>query len=98
MYIVTTTFVVEPAVHGQWYEFFTEKFVPTLQPRRSVFTRVMSEQSDGCYTYSLQVDASDIADYQYIVGELMNEYVEFSGKMFGEQALHFTTLLKKIEL
>lgn len=98
MYIVTTTFVVEPSVHGRWYEFFTEKFVPTLHPRRTVFTRVMNEQSDGCYTYSLQVDAIDIADYQHIECELIGDYVEFSKKMFGDKALHFTTLLKKIEL
>lgn len=98
MYIVSTTYVVDPSVHGRWYEFFTQKFIPTLQPRRVVFTRVLSEQSDGHYTYSLQIDAEDIADYQTIEGELIGECAEFCTELFQDKVLHFTTLLKKIEL
>ncbi|MEG0032981.1 MAG: DUF4286 family protein [Mucinivorans sp.] len=96
MYIVSTTFVVEPSVHGQWYEFFTTKYIPTLAASRVVFTRVLNETSDGHYTYSLQVEVPDIAQYQTYKSTQLAECLEFCASMFGEKVLHFTTLLKKI--
>lgn len=97
-YIVSTTFVVEPSIHGQWYEFFTKKFIPTLNGRSIVLTRVLTNSGDAHYTYSLQIEAADIQDYQKIEQEHIASCVEFSSKLFGDKALHFTTLLKKIEL
>lgn len=98
MYIVSTTFIVEPSVHGQWYEFFTKKFVPSLSARSTVLTRVLTDSGDAHYTYSLQVDAIDIADYQLFTTEDLDQCVEFCANLFGDKVLHFTTLLKKIEL
>lgn len=98
MYIVSTTFVVEPAVHGQWYEIFTNKFAPTLSDRKTVFTRVMHEHSEGNYTYSLQVEAADMTSYQEFVNGDLAEFIDYCATAFLEKVLHFTTLLKKIEL
>ncbi|MEG1414128.1 MAG: DUF4286 family protein [Mucinivorans sp.] len=97
MYIVSTTFVVDPSIHGRWYEFFTTKFITTLQ-WPVIFTRVLSAQSDGQYTYSLQVEVPDIENYQNYQNGPLDECLDFSLTMFGEKVLHFTTLLKKIEL
>lgn len=90
--------MVEPSVHGQWYEFFTEKFIPSLCGRSVVLTRVLTNSGDAHYTYSLQIEAVDISDYQTVEREHIASCVEFSRKLFGERVLHFTTLLKKIEL
>lgn len=98
LYIVSTTFVVEPSAHGQWYEFFTEKFIPSLAQRKYVLTRVLNNSGDAHYTYSLQIDARDIADYQDIESNVIGSCVDFCRELFGERILHFTTLLKKIEL
>ncbi len=101
MYIVNTTFVIEPQVHGQWYEFITAKFIPHLGVEGFevlVFSRVLHEESTGHYTYSLQVNAPEMADYQKFVSDILSEYSSTATAMFGERALHFTTLLKRIEL
>ncbi|MFI3295142.1 MAG: DUF4286 family protein [Rikenellaceae bacterium] len=101
MYIINTTFVVEPAVHGRWYEFCTQKFIPHLQSigmQVLVFSRILHEESTGHYSYSLQINAPQISDYQQFMREPLAEYVESARAQYGEQTLHFTTLLKKIPL
>lgn len=100
MYIVNTSFMIEPPVHGRWYEFFTEKFMPRLAIEgfeEFVFTRVLTDNRDPHYTYSLQVHVPDIASYQRFMQDMMGEYSSIVMPLFGEQALHFSTLLKKIE-
>lgn len=103
MYIVNTTFIVEPAVHDRWYDFFHRRFVPYLLgagfgERRLLFTRVLTDHGEPHYTYSLQVDLPDTAEYQRFMDEIMGEYAALSGPLFGEQALYFVTLLKRIDL
>ena len=42
MYIVNTSFMVEPSVHDRWLKFVTEKYIPALRARgfgKVVFTR-----------------------------------------------------------
>ena len=65
---------------------------------RIVFTRVLTDTGDSHYTYSLQVEIPDTAEYQRFVSEAMDEYTRIAGPLFSERALHFTTLLKKIAL
>ena len=109
MYIVNTTFMVEPPVHDRWYDLFAGKFMPFLREagfggddaqgqRRIVFTRVLTDNGDPHYTYSLQVEVSDTAEYQRFMQDVMGEYSSIAGPLFGKQALHFTSLLKKIDL
>lgn len=101
MYIVNTSFVIEPAAHGRWYDFFTEKFIPFCRAQgfdNMTFTRVMHQKSDGHYTYSLQIHVNDIEQYQQFLQIALGEYSTTVSALFGEQVLHFTTLLKKIEL
>lgn len=102
MYIVNTTFIVEQPVHDRWYDWFTTKVIPHLRREgfhgRMVFTRVLTDGGDPHHTYSLQVHVDDMPSYQRFANDLMGEYAMMAGTMFGEQALHFTTLLKKITL
>lgn len=101
MYIINTTYVIEPPIHGQWYDIFTTKYVPFLRSagfEKMVMTRVLSEDKVSHYTYSLQVEVDDIATYQRFMSDAMGEYNQIATPLFGESALHFCTLLKKIDL
>ncbi len=99
MYIVNTTFIVSPAVHGNWYDFFTKKFIPSVKEKyeKTVFTRVLSEQVEKHFTYSFQVYVADIAGYQKYMEEVIAEYHNFAPEMFDAEAMHFTSLMKIIE-
>lgn len=109
MYIINTSFMVEPPVHERWYDLFGHKFMPYLREagfggndsdgqRRIVFTRVLTDNGDPHYTYSLQVEVPDTAEYQRFMQDVMGEYSSIAGPLFGEQVLHFTSLLKKIDI
>lgn len=109
MYIVNTTFMIEPPVHDRWYDLFVRKFIPflreagfgrddTQKSQKIVFTRVLTDNGDPHYTYSLQVEVPDTAEYQRFMRDVIGEYTSIAGPLFGEQALHFTSLLKKIDL
>lgn len=109
MYIVNTSFMIEPPVHDRWYDLFVRRFLPGLREagfgtddsggqRRIVFTRVLTDNGDAHYTYSLQVEVPDTGEYLRFMREVMGEYTAVAGPLFGEQALHFTSLLKKIEI
>lgn len=97
MYIVNTTFIISPSVHGAWYKFMTEKFIPTLTQKR-VFTRLLSEQVEKHFTYSLQVYIADMPAYKQFTEETLLEYQHFATEMFDAEAMHFTSLMKIIEL
>lgn len=99
MYIVNTTFVVQPSVHGAWYEFFTEKVIGHVNELGFsvlAFTRILHEQSDGHYSYSLQVEVDEIGDVQRYRELVVGQYVDMARKLYGEQALHFTSVLKRV--
>lgn len=101
MYIVNTSFMVEPKAHGQWYVMFTERFIPMLRAEGFedlVFTRVLSNSGDAHYTYSLQVSVADIPSYQRFMDQIMGEYSNIVLPAFGQNVLHFTSLLKRIPL
>lgn len=101
MYIVNTSFMVEPEVHDKWFEFIAGKFIPRLQHDECiddiVFTRVLSDQRDAHFTYSLQVHVQDISAYQYYVESLFDEYLQIAVPLFSVKVSYFTTLLKKIQ-
>lgn len=101
MYIINTTFIVEPIVHEQWYEFFTKKIVPYLREQgfnSLLFTRVLTDDNNSHYTYSLQIADSEISDYQVFMSNAMTEYSKIASPWFAEKALHYTSLLKIITI
>lgn len=96
MYIVNTTFIISPTVHGAWYKFATEKFIPSIGTKH-VFTRLLSEQVEQHFTYSLQVYLEDMAEYKKFREETLLEYQDFVTEMFDAEVMHFTSLMKIIE-
>lgn len=100
MYIISTTFAVDPPVHGLWYKFVTEKFLPRLEEEsgeKVVFTRVLSQTTEDHYTYSVQCRCRDIPFYHHFMSRIMADYMEIAEPMFGDNVLYFTTLLKRID-
>ncbi len=99
-YIVNTSFMVDPPVHGRWYEFLLGQVIPHIVREgfaEPLFTRVLTDAAHGHYTYSLQVQVPDTAQYQRFVRDILGEYTRLAGELFEGGAVHFTSLLKKIE-
>lgn len=93
--------MVDSDIHGQWFEFFTKKFIPQLKIKPGfediVFTRVLSEQAEKHFTYSLQIHLNSTSDYKHYQDDIFKEYIDFADPIFGHKVLYFTSLLKKID-
>lgn len=102
MYIVNTSFMVDPLVHDKWFEFVSQRFIPRLQEDEEVdeivFTRVLSERPEDHFTYSLQVHVTDLDAYQYFMEEIFDEYLQIATPVFGVKVMYFTTLMKCIQV
>lgn len=101
MYIVNTTFIVMPTVHGTWYEFVNEKYIPSLEVNPVYgsirFTRLLSDQEEKHFTYSLQIDCKDLGAYHHYMKVSLAEYSEFAHSLFDAEVVHFVSLLKLIK-
>ncbi|CDN31275.1 hypothetical protein BN938_1181 [Mucinivorans hirudinis] len=100
-YIINITFIVEPPAHTKWYAFIEEKFAPYLRENgygELLFTRVLSDERNPHYTYSLQIKDSTVEDYQRFTRDAINEYSTIAHRYFGEHVLHHISLLKIINL
>ena len=100
MYILNTSFMVEYDVHDQWLDTFRNRFLPSLQEAgfsNLIFTKVISNDSEGDYTYSLQVPMADLSRYEEFNRDILGEYAATYRPVFGEKVLWFVSLLKKIE-
>ncbi|MFI3263088.1 MAG: DUF4286 family protein [Rikenellaceae bacterium] len=100
MYIINTSFMIEPAVHGQWYEFITKKFIPYLKSvgyEEIIFTKVLSENIEKHHTYSIQIPLETIPDYQKYVNEIFDEYISIAKPIFGANVVYVNTLMKKVQ-
>lgn len=90
-----------PSVHGNWYKFMEDKFIPSISSNHIFgnirFTRLLSEQVEKHFTYSLQIDCADMSVYQNFMSEILPEYSEFTTSMFDVEVVHFVSLLKLIE-
>ena len=100
MYIVGTSFMVEDRVHQAWLESVRGLYIPALKEAgydRLTFTRVISAEPTGAFTYSLQVAVPDMEAYRQVNEQLMARYGKTLRERFGEQVLWFTSLLKRVE-
>ncbi|MEG0499711.1 MAG: DUF4286 family protein [Rikenellaceae bacterium] len=101
MYIVNTTFIVMPSVHGSWYEFFTEKFLPSIEGNPLYgsyrFTRLLSEQVEQHFTYSLQIDCAEMSAYHHYMKVSLPEYREFATSLFDAEVVHFVSFMKLLK-
>lgn len=93
--------MVSPRIHDRWLESLYKYYTPLLDSEKFgniTFSRVLTEHPEDHFTYSLQVEIPDMTGYQRIVRELLPEYTETAQKLFGEDLMYITSLLKKIEL
>ena len=99
MYIVNTTFIVSPVHHEQWLKLVREDYIPLLEDSGfggAVLSRVLSQQAEEHFTYSLMVDVASVPDYHLITGPLFDRYRAMAEPLLGEPPVWFTTLLKKV--
>lgn len=93
--------MVEHDVHNLWLDMVKNRLVPFMVGKGFgdyVFTRVISNDSAEGFTYSLQVHIPDMGRYNDFMNEIISEYSAISVPAFGEKALYFSSLLKRIEL
>jgi hypothetical protein len=99
MYLINTSFFVEPVAHDLWLGVMREKFLPFLRERQcSVvsFCRVLGAEAEEHFTYSLLTGASDMPAYDRYMQEMLGEYERLAGLMFEGRVTSFTTLLKNV--
>ena len=95
MYIYNTSFMVEVPVHDRWLALVRDKYIPFLKKEgfdRITLSRILSPETAGQLTYSLQVRVAEIPDYQRLYGD-----ETIASGLFDGQVLHFATLMKVIE-
>ena len=100
MYIVNTSFMVDPAIHDRWLESLRKHYLPLLAAQgfdKITFTRVLPATAEEHFTYSLQVDVGDMPRYKRLVGELFEEFAATARDLFGDKLMWFNSLLKKVE-
>ncbi len=99
-YIVNTTYIISPYMHGGWYKFMVEKFIPTIEADSNFgtvrFTRLLSSEEEKHFTYSLQIDCSELYGYHHYTKSVMSDYNEHASQMFDTEITHFISLLKVI--
>jgi len=101
MYILNTSFMAEHDVHELWLDMMKNRVMPYIASRgfpEPTFTKVISNEKQGHHTYSLQVNMDDLGQYNGFMEEILSEYASICGPTFGEKALYFTSLLKKVVL
>ncbi len=100
MYILNTSFMVDYEVHDRWLDTFRGRFLPFLREAGfdgPVFTRVVSNDNDGHFTYSLQLPLPDLARYKEYTEEILPKYAATYTPVYGEKVLWFVSLLKKVD-
>ncbi len=100
-YIVNTTYIVMPAMHGAWYKFMMESFIPSIEKNElygsTRFTRLLSSEVEKHFTYSLQIDCGELEAYHNYMKKILPEYVEFTSQLFDAEVTHFVSLLKIVK-
>ncbi len=83
-----------------WLGVMRDGFLPYLASQgfsRVAFSRVLHEQGEGHFTFSLLVEIDSLDDYRRFTGPVWEEYVALAAGAFGEQVLWFITLMKEVD-
>lgn len=98
MYLVNTSFSIEPHVLRAWLEIIKEDYIPLLERggfRVVALSRVISAEAVAHFTYSLLVEVADMARYKELTEDVFGEYLAIAGPLFGTDVMWFTSLMKK---
>lgn len=101
MYLVNTSFAVEPCMRDRWLEIINEHYIPLLLEKGFVvvaLSRVISVDAVDHFTYSLLVEVENMERYKELTDDVFGEYLAVADPLFGSRALWFTSLMKKIEV
>lgn len=101
MYLINTSFAVEPCVRDRWFGIMNEHYIPLLLSRGYAvvaFSRVISVGTVDHFTYSLLVEVADMERYKELTESIFDEYLTVADPLFGSRVLWFTTLMKKMEV
>lgn len=100
MYIINVSFMVSAPVHGNWHDFVHNKFIPELVKEsmieKVIFARVLGEEVQNHFTYSLQMYVKEISYYVRLRKGLLGDYQSFSTELFDTEVTHFITVMKII--
>lgn len=101
MYIINISFIVSAPIHGAWYDFVTSKFIPAVKSDerviKTLFSRVLSQEIEQQFTYSLQIDVEQISYYTQLKGSVLAEYQQFSSELFDAEVTHYISILKVLQ-
>lgn len=100
MYILNTSFMVDHDVHDRWLDGFRNRFLPFLREAgfaAPTFTRVVSNDAEGHFTYSLQIPLADLSRYKEFTEDILGDYAATHGPVYGEKVVWFVSLLKRVE-
>ncbi len=93
--------MVSAAAHGNWYDFINNKFLPALgkEPmvEKYVLSRVLGDEVQTHFTYSLQMYVEEISYYVRLRKSLLSELQTFSAELFDAEVNHFITVMKVIQ-
>ena len=99
MFILNTTYTVEPSCLQQWIQWIREEFfvvaVDSKLMHEPKLYKVMVAEEQGP-TYSVQLKAESLSDLREWLNGEAKVMGEAHSKIFGQKALGFSTVLKEV--
>jgi len=102
MYLYNTTFKVELSLTNDFIYFIHEEIKPKIYAFDDVigvhFLELLNVDASDGNTYCLQINFTDVTAYnQYVLG-YKNELFQQIYKRYQDKVLHFSSVLKSVEL
>ena len=90
--------MVSQSVHGKWTEFANNTFIPKLEKEpmieKIILAKVLGEEVQDHFTYSLQMYVPEISYYTRLRGGLIKDYKSIERELFSTDVTHFITVMK----
>ena len=98
MYIVNVSFMVSAPVHGVWYDYIDNTFLPEIKSsllvKNIIMSRVLGEQVQTHFTYSIQLYIEEISHYVKLKGGALGSMQVALPTLFKEDVTNFITVMK----
>lgn len=102
MYLLNTTFVIQPGAFSNWKKFIKSVYIPLsldeLKFEDVTIMKIYAQQEDGDLTYSVQFKTPHIEYIQFYQQEIQPRLLRELGKVFGDTVLPFSTILEEVRL
>jgi len=101
MIIYNVTINIDGEVHNDWLEWMKAEHIPAVMATglfiENRFARVLSDQADEGFTYSIQYLLKDIGDYEIYRTAYAPALQAETEKRYKDKFVAFRTLLKTVE-